>query len=74
MFQAPTEQFLLYKFFLDIRETVRIGLGLKLMEFKQSERFRTAPKLGLGGGRLCGRGTAGVVFAPHVCSEITLVS
>ena len=38
------------------------------------ERFGAAPKLGLGVGRLCGRGTAGLVFAPHVPCEVTLVS
>ena len=52
--------------FLDIRETIRVGLGLKLVDFEQSERFGAAPKLGLGGGRLCGRGTTCIVFAPHV--------
>ena len=60
--------------FLDIRETIRVGLGFKLMDFEQSERFRAAPKLGLGGGSLCGRGTAGIVFAPHVLCESTLFS
>ena len=60
--------------FLDICETIRVGLGLKLVDFEQSERFRAAPKLGLGGGRLCGRGTAGIVFALHVLCEITLIS
>ena len=62
------------KAFLDIRETIRVSLGLKLVDFEQIERFRAAPKLGLGGGRLCGRGTAGIVFAPHVACEITLFS
>lgn len=57
---------------LDIRETIRVSLGLKLVDFEESERFRAAPKLGLGGGRLCGRRTAGIVFAPHVlCWEST---
>ena len=60
--------------FLDIRETIRVGLGLKLVDFEQSERFDAAPKLGLGGGRLCVRGTAGIVFAPHVSCESTLLS
>ena len=60
--------------FLDIRETIRVSLGLKLVDFEQSERFRAAPKLGLGGGRLCGRGTAGIVFSPHVPRETTLSS
>ena len=44
------------------------------MDFEQSERFGAAPKLGLGGGRLCGRGTAGIVFSPHVLCEMTLGS
>ena len=59
---------------LDISETIRVGLGLKLVDFEQSERFRAAPKLGLGGRRLCGRGTARIVFAPHVPCELTLSS
>ena len=59
---------------LDICETIRVGLGLKLMDFEQSERFGAAPKLDLGGGRLCGRGTAGIVLAPHVTCEMTLSS
>ena len=44
------------------------------MDFEQSERFGAAPKLGLGGGRLCGRGTTSIVFAPHVPIEMTLSS
>jgi hypothetical protein len=44
-------------------EAIRVGLGLKLVNFEQSERFGTAPKLGLGSRRLCGRGTTGTVFA-----------
>ena len=40
---------------------------------RQIDLIVTAPKLGLGGGRLCGRGTAGIVLAPHVLYEVTLV-
>ena len=42
--------------------------------YVEGERFGAAPKLGLGGGRLCGRGTAGIVFALHVPCESTLLS
>ena len=63
-----------YITFLDIRETIRVGLGLELVDFEQSDRFRAAPDLGLESGRLCSRGTAGIVFAPHVVCEMTLLS
>ena len=35
-----------------LSEMIRIGLGLKLVDFEQSQRFIAAPKLGLGGGRI----------------------
>jgi hypothetical protein len=74
MIRSNAVSLVLVSEFLDICETIRVGLGLKLVDFEQSERFGTAPKLGLGGGSLCGRGTAGIVFAPHVTCEMTLSS